>query len=276
MQQIHRQIKQELAQGGVESPGNTSLILLAHAIQQSKSWILSHNDYEPSPQETKALQTSVIRLLEGFPLPYLLGYWDFYSRRFSVTPEVLIPRPETELLVEQALQIARKLDTPRIIDVGTGSGVIAVTLAAELPAAQVWATDLSGSALRLAQRNARHHGQSRVQFVHSDLLAPLSGPFDLICANLPYIPRQVLAGLDVSRWEPTLALDGGDSGLDLITRLLKQAQTRLSAQGAILLETDSSLGIETLSAAKAAFPCARHNLAQDLAGHDRIVKIRLG
>jgi len=264
-----------LAQGGVESPGNTSLILLEHAIQQSKSWILSHSEYEPSPQETKTLQTNVTRLLEGFPLPYLLGCWDFYGRKFSVTPEVLIPRPETELLIEQALQFGGKMDAPRIIDVGTGSGVIAVTLAAELPAAQVWATDLSGPALRLARHNAHHHGQTGVHFVLSDLLAPLSGPFDLVCANLPYIPRNVLAGLDVSRWEPTLALDGGDSGLDLITRLLKQAQTRLTTQGAILLETDSSLGIETLAAAQAAFPDAQHRLIQDLAGQDRIVVIDL-
>ncbi len=275
LQQFRRQIKEKLVQGGLETPGNTSLVLLAHALQRSKSWILSHNEYKPTPQEALTLQTSVTRLLEGFPLPYLLGYWDFFSRRFMLTPDVLIPRPETELLVELSLQLARQFDTPRIMDVGTGSGVIAVTLAAELPDAQVWAADLSFPALRLAQQNARLLGQPGVHFVLSDLLMPLAGPIDLICANLPYIPRKVLAGLDVSRWEPALALDGGESGLDLIARLLEQAQTRLSAQGAILLETDSSLGAETLTLAQAAFPHAQHRLVQDLAGYDRIVEIRL-
>lgn len=252
------------------------MILLAHTLNQSKSWVLSHSEYEPNTQEIDTLQRRLTQLLEGFPLPYILGEWDFFGRSFYVTPDVLIPRPETELLVEKALQQTQSLKKPWIVDVGTGSGIIAVSLAAELPGSTVLGVDLSLAALRLAQRNAQRLVQTKVSFLQSDLLAPLTGPFDLICANLPYIPRTTLETLPVSRWEPRLALDGGESGLDIILRLLKQAQTRLAAAGTILLETDSSLGVETLSAAQDAFPNARHQLIKDLAGHDRIVEINMG
>lgn len=238
--------------------------------------MLSHGEYQLTSQEKNALQLSLNKAQQGVPLPYILGYWDFYGRRFSVTPDVLIPRPETELLVEHAIQHARRWEQPRIVDVGTGSGAIAVSLAAELPKAIILGVDLSMAALRVAQANAHHLCTGRVHFLQSDLLAPFSAQFDLICANLPYIPSQTQATLAVSRWEPHLALDGGESGLDAIRSLLEQAQSRLSPAGVILLETESSLGTETLTAAQAAFPGAHHRLIRDLAGHDRIVEIQQG
>lgn len=206
-------------------------------------------------------------------MPYILGHWDFFNRTFLVTPDVLIPRPETELLVEKALHYARRFEQPCIIDVGTGSGAIAVTLAAELPSAVVLGVDLSMTALRIAQVNANRLCAGRVNLIQTDLLTSISAEFDLICANLPYIPRQILSTLAVAQWEPHLALDGGESGLEAIEELLKQAQTRLSPSGVILLETEASLGAETLAAAQAAFPNAHHQLIQDLAGRDRIVEI---
>ena len=269
-------MRDKLTQAGYDSPADTSLILLQHTLKQSKSWVLSHGEYQLTPQEQNTLQTVINKVKQGLPLPYILGYWDFFGRRFSVTPAVLIPRPETELLVELAIQHARLYIQPRIVDVGTGSGAIAVSLAAELPSAVVIGVDLSMAALRVAQGNSHQLSKSSVHFLQANLLAPCSAQFDLICANLPYIPSGTLSSLPVSRWEPRLALDGGVSGLDVIEKLLEQAQSRLSPTGVVLIEIESSLGAETLAIAQATFPNAQHRLIQDLAGHDRIVEIRQG
>ena len=275
MQQTRQYLIEILALGGYELPGQTSLILLQHALHQPKTWVLSHGEFELNQDQQHKLHTYLQQCLQGVPLPYVLGRWVFFGRSFQVTPAVLIPRPETEGLVEIALEHAHSYLNPKIIDVGTGSGAIAVSLAAELPTATVLGVDLSMDALRVAQSNAQRLCPNRVHFLQGNLLAPFAAQFDLICANLPYIPRAILADLPVSHWEPRLALDGGKSGLDSIHHLLEQAQSRLSPNGVILLETESSLGAETLSAAQEAFPTAHHRLIPDLAGHDRIVEIKL-
>jgi len=213
-------------------------------------------------------------MAEGEPLPYILGQWEFFGRSFKVSPNVLIPRPETESLVDIALGYAGKIQQPKIIDVGTGSGAIALSLAAELDDADIIATEISRAALRIAQENAQRLGQPEIQFLQADLLEPLAGQFDLICANLPYIPSGKLKTLQVSRWEPRQALDGGMSGIDIIYRLLEQARTRIMSQGVILLEIESSLGQASLEAAKSAFPNASIRLVQDLSGRDRIIEIQ--
>jgi len=169
----------------------------------------------------------------------------------------------------------QSLAQPCIIDVGTGSGAIAISLASEIPGATVLGVDLSLAALRIAKINAQRLCPSRVTFVQGDLLMPFWRKFDLICANLPYIPRYTLPNLSVSQWEPKLALDGGETGLEVIYALLSQAQSRLSPTGVILLETEASLGVETLAAAQTVFPNAQQQLIQDLAGHDRLVEISL-
>jgi release factor glutamine methyltransferase len=276
LQQTRTHLRAALTNGGCESPGDTSLILLQHALNRPKSWILSHGEYNLIQQENHTLQSSLLKLLQGVPLPYVLEHWDFYGRTFQITPNVLIPRPETELLVDYALQYAGAFQQPLIIDVGTGSGAIAITLAAEWPGATVLGVDLSMDALRVAHTNAQRLCPSRVSFFQADLIAPFSTQFDLICANLPYIPQQELNHLSVAQWEPQLALDGGESGLEVICMLLKQAQNRLSPSGVILLETQSTLGAETLAAAQAAFPDAQHQLIHDLAGLDRMVVIQQG
>lgn len=274
LQQTRIKLRAALTKDSYESPGETSLILLQHALNRPKSWILSHDDYGLNPHENHTLQTGLTQLLQGVPLPYVLGYWDFYGRTFQITPNVLIPRPETELLVDHALQHASLFQQPLVIDVGTGSGAIAISLAADLPGATVFGSDLSLPALQVAQVNAQRICPSKVSFVQADLLTPFSTQFDLICANLPYIPQQELEHLPVSQTEPRLALDGGESGLDVINALLTQAQTRLSPSGVILLEIHASLGAETLAAAQTAFPNALSRLIPDLAGRDRIVLIQ--
>jgi len=273
LQEIRRQLREKLRQGGIDAPGNTSLLLLSQAIDQPKSWILAHGAYSLIQEETQTLQIYQTQLLEGVPLPYLLGYWEFYGRRFKITPDVLIPRPETEILVERAIQCVKDKPQPKIADVGTGSGAITVTLAAELPSALILATDISHPALKIALKNASKHTKSRIHFVQSNLLEPIHAQFDLICANLPYIPTKKLLNLNVAQHEPRLALDGGESGLTLIKELLDQTQTRLTPQGTLLLEIDASLGKETLALARSAFPGAQLHLHQDLAGKDRVVEI---
>lgn len=267
-------LRKKLIQSGDETPAATSLVLLSHVLQQPKSWLLAHSEYELKPEEIDTLHRRLEKYLRGFPLPYILGHWDFYGRTFKVNPDVLIPRPETELLVEQAINHAQGWTKPLIVDVGTGSGIIAITLAAELPSAKVIGLDLSWNALLVAQSNAKQLDQSQIYFVQSDLLVPLKTKFDLICANLPYIPSSRLAGLAVSKWEPQLALDGGESGLRVINILLKQAQTRLAKPGMILLEIDSNLGEAALIAARDAFPHASHLLIKDLTDRHRLIEIR--
>jgi len=250
-------------------------VLISRTLNKSKSWVLAHGEYRLIPEEIQKLEDKFNKYLQGVPLPYLLGEWGFYGRRFLVTPEVLIPRPETELLVELAAAFGKQKESLSIIDVGTGSGVIAVSLAAELPGARVIATDISMEALKIARKNAQIHQQKRIRFIQSHLMAPFKAQFDLICANLPYIPSRMLENLEVAKWEPQLALDGGESGLDLIERILVQAKMNLTHGGMILLEIESSLGRESLDRAKKILPEANPRLHQDLSGKNRVLEIQL-
>ena len=275
LKQIRAAIQTSLAEKNFETPGNISLLLFSHVLGKPKTWLLTHPEVELTSDEIHTLQSALERLLQGVPLPHLLGEWEFYGRSFIVSPDVLIPRSETELLVERALALAARFDRPLIIDVGTGSGAIAVSLAAALPRASLLATDISREALSIARRNAQRHLQGELPLVQADLLQPFSAKFNLICANLPYIPTRTLADLPVSQWEPSLALDGGASGLDLIERLLHQALSRLAPGGIILLEIESSLGPATLSLAESIFPGTAIHLHQDLAGKDRLAEIQI-
>ncbi|MDF1521004.1 MAG: peptide chain release factor N(5)-glutamine methyltransferase [Brevefilum sp.] len=272
---FRRELKDRLALTEDEDAENTSLVLAAHALKKAKTWLLAHGDYELKQEEINTLQNYVKQYLQGVPLPYIIGSWEFFNHTFKVTPDVLIPRPETELLVERAIAFGQEKDSLTLVDVGTGSGIIAISLAASLSHASVYALDISIAALAVAKENAGIHQQNRIKFVQSDLLSPFRGKFDLICANLPYIPSQKMEKLPVARWEPRLALDGGPSGLESIEKLLFQAKSRLSSRACILFEIESSLGNQALEIAHLTFPGAKHHLIQDLAGHDRVLQILL-
>jgi release factor glutamine methyltransferase len=275
LQTLFHQLNEKFIKEGIDTPGNTSLLLLSQVLDQPKSWVLAHGEYELTAGENHTLQHNVDRLLQGVPLPYILGQWEFYGRPFKITPNVLIPRPETELLVQIAINCVKNHAYPKIADVGTGSGVIAVTLAAEIPSVPIiLATDISRNALKIAEKNADIHAETQIHFLQSNLLEPLCEQFDLICANLPYIPSKKLKKLSVHKWEPCEALDGGESGLNIIKRLMRQAQTRLALKGTLLLEIESSLGIEAMNIAQSVFPQAQYFLHQDLAGRDRVIEIR--
>ncbi|MBN2547693.1 MAG: peptide chain release factor N(5)-glutamine methyltransferase [Anaerolineales bacterium] len=259
-----------------DSPALDAQVLLAHILERSRPWVLAHPEVSLPPNQEQALHLALARLEKGQPLPYVIGHWEFYGLDLLVSPAALIPRPETELLVEQGLAWLSDHPGPRwALDVGTGSGCIAIALAANRPDLRTAACDLSLEALKLAQRSVqKHHLGARVLLLQADLIPPTNLIFDLICANLPYIPTHKLSGLRVAQAEPVSALDGGPDGLEVIRRLLARAPLALAPQGLLLLEIEASQGEAARELAQAYFPQAQVEVLPDLAGHDRLVKVR--
>jgi release factor glutamine methyltransferase len=266
-----------------DNPALDASVLLANILGKPRTWLMAHPEIALTSEQQQKLNMSVNRLEDGEPFPYVLGHWEFFGLDFEITPEVLIPRPETELLVEKAIAWLQESPARRTVaDVGTGSGVIAISIALHIPDANILASDISQKALTVAQKNAlRHNVQQRIEFVACDLLPAKPELFsteqhlDLICANLPYIPTPTLSTLPVFGREPTLALDGGVDGLDLIRRLLKLAPGWLAPNGLILLEIEASRGIQALNLAYDLFSEAEIHLHQDLTGRDRVLEIML-
>lgn len=268
---------QSATNSSIEQPYQAALILLAHVLHKSKTWVLAHPETHLNPEQKAQLEGLVSRLQAGEPLPYLTGKQAFFGLDFAVSPAVLIPRPETELLVDEALNwLDDHPNAAHSLDVGTGSGCIAISLAARKPWLAITATDLSSDALKLAEQNANFHQvYSQITFITADLLPSGNQTFDLVCANLPYIPTDKLTQVNTLGFEPTLALDGGADGLHLIRKLLELLPQKLNAPALVLLETEATLGAETLALAKKAFPQAVIKLLQDLAGLDRLVRIEI-
>jgi len=265
---------ERLMNGGSGSPRLDAALLLAHTLQTPREALITHPERSISENQARTFESLLVLRARGMPIAYLLGSRPFWDRTFRVTSHVLIPRPETEKLVEVALQWARKQPgSLRILDVGTGSGVIAVTLAAQLPDAQVIATDVSLAALRVAQENA--DGLPNLTLIQADLLEPFAGRFDLIASNLPYIASEELSILDVAKFEPLVALDGGADGLRLIERLLAQTPAYLTSPGLLLLEHGADQGPAVAALAQIAFPNAQVQIVKDDAGLDRLVRIAL-
>jgi release factor glutamine methyltransferase len=263
-------------QGVSGSPRLDATLLVGHVLSQRKEWLIAHGETTLTTQQALTLEKLLKLRQKGMPLPYLLGTRAFFDRDFLVTSHVLIPRPETEHLVETALAWSVGRPPLLIADVGTGSGIIALSIAAHLPTSTMIATDVSAAALLVAQQNGASAGLRNVYYAQSDLLAALAGPFDLLCANLPYIASGELDILDVAKFEPLVALDGGPDGLVLFRRFLSQAPTRIKPDGLILLEHGADQGPAVAALAKAAFPNAQVTTIKDLAGLDRIVRIDLG
>ena len=258
-----------------DTPALDAQVLLSHICNKERAWVLAHPEVKLTTEQQSALSVVMSRVETGEPLPYILGHWSFFSLDFKVNADTLIPRPETELMVEEALQWLNAHPRRRsVIDIGTGSGCIAISLAVHIPNLQVTGSDISLAALEVASFNANQHGvASRIQLVHADLLPDKLSSYDLISANLPYIPTKTLERLDVFGREPTLALDGGPDGLRLIRRLLPHAAQILAPEGLVLLEIEATQGEEVLSLSAEFFPRARINLLTDLAGHDRLIRI---
>lgn len=258
-----------------ENPLLEAQLLLSNVLEKSRIWLISHAETYLTSDQLDQLDQLIQARLNGEPLPYLLGEWPFYGLDFYVTPDVLIPRPETELLVEQALKwLENNPDRRKAVDIGTGSGCIAISLAFNIPDLKIRGVDNSSAALIVAKRNLqRHHLENQMVLKKSNLLESIDESYDLICANLPYIPSTKLIGLDVSRHEPLQALDGGEDGLHLIRQLLHQIPAHINPGGLILLEIEAGQGESALKLAASLFPNFKIKILSDLAGLPRVLRI---
>lgn len=261
--------------GGTSStPRLDAELLLAHVLAWPRARLLAERDHTPAPAQAAAFGALVERRAGGEPVAYLVGHKEFYGLDLRVTPATLVPRPETELLVELALAEARALvsgpSSLVIADIGTGTGAVAIALAMHLPEALVYATDLSAEALAVAARNVADHGLGgRVVLLHGDLLVPLPGPVDMIVSNPPYTIIDEVEP-NVRAHEPRLALDGGPDGAAVYRRLLAMAPASLRPGGAVLLEIGAWQGALVAGLLREAFPGAAVEVARDLAGRDRV------
>jgi release factor glutamine methyltransferase len=256
-------------------------LLLMHALGVDRTHLYQRLAEPLSPETTDAYHHLLERCVAHEPLAYITGHREFFGLDFEVTPAALIPRPETETLIELAVAFARERfagQTITIADVGAGSGVIAVSLARELPLARVTATDISADALALARRNSeRHDVATRIDFREGNLLEPLTEPVQIIAANLPYVTTAQWQGSppEIREHEPRLALDGGADGLDVIRQFFTQAPARLAESGAVFCEIGAWQGDAAREIARRAFPDARIEIARDLAGRDRVLCVYL-
>ena len=261
-------------------------LLLMHALQRDRTWLYAHPESQLSPEGAAAYAELVERRCEGVPTQYLTGRQEFWGLEFEVGPGVLIPRPETEHVIEVALERlgARRIEPLRIADVGTGSGCIAVALAGELPRAEIIATDISAVALEYARRNAARHGVSNcIQFLKTNLLEltieacpPAVGPFDLVASNPPYVGRNDAAILprEVREHEPAEALFAGDYGSEIYPALIDQAARKLAPNGILVLELGYN-GAQYVGSLLSAPEWTDLRVTRDLAGIERVISARL-
>ena len=249
-------------------------VLLRHVLGIGRAAFLMRRDEPLADEEAARFAALLERRLAREPLAYIIGQREFYGLAMHVDRRVLIPRPETEGLVERTIALAQP--AALIVDVGTGSGCIAVALAVHLPLVRVIATDASADALACARENATRHGAAdQITFLHGDLLQPVQGEVDIIVSNPPYIAGPEIAGLapEIAQFEPRAALDGGPDGLDVLRRLLAQAAPRLRRGGSVLLEIGAAQGNAVAEIARAAFPGATIAVEHDLAGLERYVVV---
>jgi release factor glutamine methyltransferase len=270
-------------QAGIDEAAVEATVLLCHALRLGKAEIFTQPERTLTGEELTLLDGLTARRLRHEPSAYITGHREFYGLSLLVDPRALIPRPETEVLVEAAVEfgrswVARNQKRMLVADIGTGSGAIAIALAAHLPEALVYAVDISPGALEVAVLNVRRHGlDDRIILLPGNLLEQINQKLDLIVANLPYIPGGELAGLqpEVGLYEPLPALDGGDSGTDVIEAMLRQAPGKLAQGGALFLEIGAGQGERLIPFVRDMLPGSDIDLIKDLAGIDRCMKVVL-
>jgi len=261
-----------LAANDIEDAALESELLLRHALKISRVQLYLDLNLELSPEQETTFWQLVNRRRDGEPAAYITGHREFYGLDFYVDPSVLIPRPESELLVEKTLELSRQRPITKIADIGTGCGAIAISLALNLPAVKIYATDISASALKVALFNCQQHGVAdKISLLRGDMLEPLPEPVDLIVANLPYVKDSELPRATPSGSEPVLALNGGREGLEKISRLCRQLSGKLRSQGCLLLEIGQGQVKPITALLHSLFPSARIEVSRDLGGVERVV-----
>jgi release factor glutamine methyltransferase len=273
---------QYLAQKGVESPRLDAEVLLAHCLGWNRIDLYARYDQTPSEEIRKQYKVLIGRRLEGCPVAYLVGRKEFFGLRLEVSPAVLIPRPESEYVVMEFLRLAKGIPEPRVLDLGTGSGNLAIAVAHQHPGAQATAIDLSPDALAVAKRNAEQHKVSnRIQFFKGNLYEPLSdvaeeARFDFILTNPPYIPQEELGHLPrgVKDYEPRSALDGGPGGFIIFDRLIAEAPKHLKPDGYLIVEIGSPQEKPARDKLAALGQFELGETIRDGAGHPRVMCAR--
>jgi release factor glutamine methyltransferase len=265
-----------LADSNIEDASLEGEILLRHVLGIDSAKLYTDLDRDLDTKQQKTLNQLLKRRQRGEPSAYITGHREFYGLDFRVDRNVLIPRPETELLVESAIKLAQEHPVQKIADIGTGCGAIAISLAINLPQATVYAIDISAAALEVARDNCvRHSVADRIILLRGDLLEPLGEPVDMIAANLPYVRAADLKGNRALSFEPALALNGGKDGLEKIESLCRQARGKLNKGGYLLLETGEGQAMTLVDILCKAFPVPSIEVHKDLAGIERVVSLRL-
>jgi release factor glutamine methyltransferase len=273
LRQALKNARDALAGSDIEDASLEGEILLRHALAIGRAELYTDLDRKLNAEQGKVLDMLLERRRSGEPSAYITGHREFFGLDFLVNRSVLIPRPETELLAELAIKIAKDNGITKIADVGTGCGAIAISLAMQLASATIYATDISSAALKVARNNCLRHGVAdRVVLLRGDLLKPLEKPVDMIVANLPYIREE---DLPLNSHEPVFALNGGKDGLDRIRNFCRQAGEKLNNSGCILLEIGRGQAEMAADILCKAFPTAVIEVHKDLAGIDRVICLRL-
>lgn len=263
-----------LVANNVEDASLESELLLRHTLKISQVQLYQDLNRELNLEQEKTFWDLVRRRLNGEPTAYITGHREFYGLDFYVDSNVLIPRPESELLVEKALTLAQHCQIFTVAEIGTGSGAIAISLALNLPQTRIYATDISTAALKVARFNCQKHGVlNRIWLLQGYMLDPLPEPVDLIIANLPYAKEPELPQL--THFEPRLALDGGADGLEKIHQLCRQASSKLRPDGSLLMEIGEGQERAVTTLLCSLFPSAKVEVAPDLSGIERVVSLIL-
>ena len=276
LRQALKKAEHTLSAADIDDALLESEVLLMHFLKIDRVKLYTDIDSELTSQQYEEYLVLVQRRLNGEPSAYITGNREFYGLDFFVNPDVLIPRPETELLVEKTIDIANTRSYKTIIDAGTGSGIVAICLALNLPDAVIYATDISTSALEVAARNCRKHNvEDRITLLRGNLLEPLPEPVDMIVGNLPYVQDADMQRVNTAGHEPDLALHGGADGLEYIIAIVRQSVSKLLRGGSILLEVGRGQSQAAARQVKGIYPYGEIAIFRDLAGIERVVSLSL-
>ena len=277
---ILRKISTELINCGIEESRLESELILMECLEVSRSKLYTMQEYELSESHMSSANEYLHRRLHREPWPYISGHKEFYGLDIMVESGVFIPRPETELIVDTCLNIIKSMSPNhqiKIVDACTGSGAVAIAIGKQVPSAQIYATEISDSALKMAKRNLYSHGlEGRIEILKGSLLEPIESDIDILVSNPPYIPSQDIENLQPEvLHEPLAALDGGTDGLEIINELMVQASNKMSRPGTILIEfyPEQSTALKTL-ADQLLSPCESY-IINDLYGDDRLLVLKL-